>query len=50
MKFVKRYRVIEFACHHSPVSKMVVVHLCMIVTQRDYVFRVEGVKIGKNAI
>ena len=50
MKFVKRYRVTKFACHQSPVSKMVVVHLCMTATQRDFVFLDEGVKKEKNAV
>ena len=50
MKFAKRYRITKFACHQSPVSKMVVVHLCMTATQRDCVFRDEGVKIGKNVV
>ena len=50
MRFVKKYRAIEFACHQSPVSKMVVVHLCMTATERDFVFLDEGAKIGKNAI
>ena len=50
MKFVKRYRVTKFACHQSLVSKMVVVHLCMTATQRDFVFLDEGVKKEKNAV